>query len=124
MVKTLPASAGDIRDTGSIPRLRRSSGEGHSNPPQHSCLENPMDRGGWQATVHRVAQSWTQLKRLSTHPYRATVSQRELYSILYNDLHGNIVCMYRYVMYMHMKIPESPLDSKEIKPVNLKGNQF
>ena len=113
----------EIWDTGLVPGLGRSPGEGHSNPLQHSCLENPMDREAWQATVHRVAQSWTQLKRLSTHPYRATVSQRELYSILYNDLNGNIIYMYTYLMCMHMKIPESPLGSKETKPFSLKGNQ-
>ena len=51
--------AGDLRDAGSIPRLGRSPGGGHGNPL------HPMDRGAWQATVHRVAQSWTRLKRLS-----------------------------------------------------------
>ena len=52
MVKNLPANAGDIRDAGSIPGLGRSPGEEHGNPLQYSCLENPMDRGAWQATVH------------------------------------------------------------------------
>ena len=42
----------DIRDAGSIPELGRSPGEGHSNPPHYSCLENPMDRGAWQATYN------------------------------------------------------------------------
>ena len=56
MVKNPPANAGDIRDTGSIPRSGRSLGEGHSNPLQYSCLENPMDGGTWQATVHGVAK--------------------------------------------------------------------
>ena len=59
VVKNLPASAGDIRDSGSIPGLGRSPGEGNGNPLQYSCLENPMDREAWQATVHRVAKSWT-----------------------------------------------------------------
>ena len=54
-------------DTGLIPGSGRSPGEGHGNPLQYSCLENPMDRGAWQATVHRVAQSQIQLKRLNTH---------------------------------------------------------
>ena len=45
----------------------RSPGEGHGNPLQCSCLENPMDQGAWQATVHRVAKSQTRLKPLSTH---------------------------------------------------------
>ena len=58
VVKNPPASAGDIRAVGSIPGLERSSGGGHGNPLQYSCLENPMDRGIWWATVLRVAKSW------------------------------------------------------------------
>ena len=67
MVKNLPASAGDVRDTSLIPGLGRSLGGGHGNPLQYSCLENPMDRGAWRATVHSVAKSRTWLKLLSTH---------------------------------------------------------
>ena len=59
VVKNPPANAGDIRDSGFIPGSRRSPGEGHTNPLQYSCLENPMDRGAWQAAVHGVAQSDT-----------------------------------------------------------------
>ena len=59
MVKNLPADAGDIRDMGSIPGLGRFPEEGHGNPLQHSCLENPVDRGAWRATIHGVAQSQT-----------------------------------------------------------------
>ena len=58
-VKNLPANAGDIRDVGWIPGLGRFPGGGHGNPLQYSCLENPMDRGAWQATVHRVVKSQT-----------------------------------------------------------------
>ena len=58
-VKNPPANAGDIRDAGSIPRSGRCPGGGHGNPLQYSCLENPMDRGAWQATVHRVTESQT-----------------------------------------------------------------
>ena len=65
--QNLPANAGDIRDAGSVPGSGRSPGGGHSNPLQYSCLENPMDRGAWRATVHRVAQSQIRLKRLSMH---------------------------------------------------------
>ena len=65
MLKNPPANAGDIRDTGLIPGSGRSPGEGHWNPLQYSCLENSLDRGAWQAIVHRVAQSRTRLKRLS-----------------------------------------------------------
>ena len=50
------------RDLSSVPGLGGSRGEGHGNPFQHSWLENPMDRGSWWATVHRVAESWTRLK--------------------------------------------------------------
>ena len=62
VVKNLPANAGDTRDGGSIPASGRSPGGGHGNPLQSSCLENPMDRGAWWATVHGVTKSWTQLK--------------------------------------------------------------
>jgi len=59
VVKNLSANAGDTRDTDLIPGLGRSPGEGNGNPFQYSCLENSMDRGTWQATVHGVAKSWT-----------------------------------------------------------------
>ena len=58
-VKNPPANEGDIRDTGSIPGSGKFPGGGHGNPLQYSCLENPMDRGTWQATVHGVTKSWT-----------------------------------------------------------------
>ena len=66
VVKSLPASAGDLGDVGLIPGSGRSPGGGQSNPLQYFCLENPMDRRSRQATVHRVAKSQTQLKQLST----------------------------------------------------------
>ena len=56
VVKNLPANA---RDVGLISGLGRSPGEGNGNPLQYSCLENPMDRGAWRATVHGVAKGWT-----------------------------------------------------------------
>jgi len=55
VVKNPLASTGDIRNTSSIPGLGRSPGVGHGNPFQYSCLENPMDRGAWKATVHGVS---------------------------------------------------------------------
>ena len=57
VVKNLPASAGDVRDSGSIPGSERSPGEGNGYPLQYSCLENPMDRGAWQATVLGITES-------------------------------------------------------------------
>ena len=56
VVKNPPANTGDVRGTGSIPGLQRSPGGGLDNPFQYSCLENPMDRRAWQATIHRVAE--------------------------------------------------------------------
>ena len=61
VAKNLAASAGDTRNLGSIPGLRRSPGGGHGNPLQYSCLDNSMDRGAWQSTVHgsqRVGHDW------------------------------------------------------------------
>ena len=59
VVKNPPVNAGDIKDMGSIPGSGRSSGEGNGSPCQYSYLENPMDRGAWQGTVHSVAKNWT-----------------------------------------------------------------
>ena len=59
MVKNLPANTGGIRDVGLIPGLGSSLIGGHGYPLQYFCLENPMDRGAWQAAVHGVAKSWT-----------------------------------------------------------------
>ena len=60
MVKNLPVNvgdSGDVRDMGLIPGSGRAPGGGHGSPLQHSCLEYPMDRGTWWATVHRVTKS-------------------------------------------------------------------
>ena len=61
VVKNPPANAEDVRDMGSILGLGRFPGE-QGNPLQYFCLENPMDKGVWWATVHRVVKSWTGLK--------------------------------------------------------------
>ena len=71
MGKEPACNVGDARDMGSIPGSGRSPGAGHGNPLQYSCLENPMDRGAWWATVHGVAES--NLKPLSTHSYSGIV---------------------------------------------------
>ena len=71
VVENQPANAGDVRDTGSIPGWGRSPGEGHDNPLQYSYLENPMDRGAWRVTVHRlhrVGQNWNDLARMHHLP--------------------------------------------------------
>ena len=56
MIKNPPANTGDVRNMGLIPGLARSLGGGHGNALQYSCLETPMDRRAWQATIHRVAE--------------------------------------------------------------------
>ena len=75
VIKNLPANAGDIRDVGSVPGLERSSWGGHGNPIQYSCLENPMGRGTWWATVHGVAKSRIQLKRFSNNTLQEEINQ-------------------------------------------------
>ena len=65
--KEFTCTAGDTGDMGSIPRLGRPPGGGHGNPLQCSCLENPMDRGAWLATVHRLTKNWIWVKQLSGH---------------------------------------------------------
>ena len=68
-------SACNAGDRGSIPGSGRSLGEGHDDPLQYSCLENPMARGAWWATVHRVTKSQIQLKRLSMHECRPVLQE-------------------------------------------------
>ena len=76
VVQNLSASAGDLRDTPLIPGSGGSPGGRHNNTLntlQYSCLENPMDRGAWRATVRRVAKRQMRLKRLSTHAHTHTL---------------------------------------------------
>ena len=72
MVMNPPANAGDVRDKGLIPVSGRSPGRGNGNSLQYPCLENPMHRGAWQATVNRAANSQTRLSvcaRAHTHTH-------------------------------------------------------
>ena len=61
--------------------LGRFPGGGHGNPLQYSCLQNPMDRGAWRATVHRVTKSWTWLKLLSTHMHVCILWGQRMYKL-------------------------------------------
>ena len=98
VVKNLSANAGHVRDVGSIPGSGRFPGGGHGNPLQYSCLENLMDRAVWQATVHSVVKSRTQLKQLGMH-----VCMQSIFNFLRNHqtafhnsctiLHFNHHCM-------------------------------
>ena len=69
VVNNTSANAGDTSDMGSIPGLRRSPGGGNGNLLQYSCLENPMDRGVWQTTVHRITKSQTRLTTYARTPF-------------------------------------------------------
>ena len=85
VVKNLLANAGAITDVGWSPGSGRSPGEGHDTPLEYSCLENPMDRGAWWATVHRVAKSQTRLKRLSLHALQRSLGSESQMS--YHFIH-------------------------------------
>ena len=67
MVKNLPANTGDARDRSLFPKSGRSPGDGNGNPVQYPCLENPMDRGAWWATVHGVTESDKAAKPILSH---------------------------------------------------------
>ena len=75
------ASVWNVGYLGSIPGSERSPGEGNGNSLQYSCLENPMDRGAWQATVHGVTKSWTQLRDFTSYSYS---------SIFYINIHSQL----------------------------------
>ena len=79
MVKNPPVNAGDIRDAGAIHGLGRSPEGEHSNPLQYSCLENAMDRGTWQATVHEVTRVG---HNLATKPPPPSKMGNKMYFIL------------------------------------------
>ena len=108
-VKKLPANA---RDSGSIPGLGRSPGEGNGNPLQYSCLENPMDRGSSQATVHMVTNSWTRLGT-NEHTHHSVHGGNIL--DLWVTLH---VCIQGIYIYIHTKSLNSTIWGKETKSLH------
>ena len=81
-VENLPAKAGDIRDIGSILGSTRSPGRRHGNPLQFSCLENPMDRGAWRATVHGGLKESDTTEQLSLHVSTAETTTVKVIKIL------------------------------------------
>ena len=98
-VKNPPANAGDVRDGRSIPGLKDPPEGGHGSPLQCCCLENPMDRGAWWATVHRLPKRWTWLKRVSMQSpldakypvHFARVSACQLHSCINFTLKASVV---------------------------------
>ena len=96
MLKNPPANAGDLKDMGLIPGSGRSPGGARGNPLQYSCLENPMDRGAWQAVVHRVTKSWILLKQLSTQRCVCTHTHTRVYIyIKWTHMHTH------YISFIH-----------------------
>ena len=95
LVKNSSANAGDLKDVSSIPGSGRYPGEGNG-PLQYSYLENPMDWGAWQATVHRVAQSWMWLKwfNIAQNDLSVYFKESESCSVVFDSLrpHGLIPC--------------------------------
>ena len=91
VVKNLPASAGDTRDSGSTLGSGRPPGGGHSNTLQNSCLENPLDREAWQATVHGVSKSQTtkQLTHTHTHTHKLFFKIATSFNISNNSVQGS-----------------------------------
>ena len=93
MIKNLLASAGDIRDVGSILGLGRPPGGGNGNLLQYSCLGNPMDRGAWQVTVLKVTESLTRLKQLNMHTHY-THTHKYMHILTYTHIYSHIVCVF------------------------------
>ena len=85
----LSVNAGDTRDAGSIPGSGRSPGVGNSTPLHYSCLENPMDRGAWQATVPGTTKIWTQLS-IHTHGYAMNLKRRSWREVSSVQLIGRV----------------------------------
>ena len=83
------ASVYNARDLSSSPGLERSPGEGNGNPLQYYCLENPMDGGAWEATVHRVAKSWTQLSDFTSPTLYSPLSDNKKISPFSGNLQSS-----------------------------------
>ena len=93
VIKNLPVGAGDIGDSGSIHGLGRSSEGGRGNPLCNAWLENPVDRGTWQVTIHRGSQSRTRLRWLSSFQKRLRYNLGKLIHTLSPHLHSQCLCM-------------------------------
>ena len=101
VVKNLSANEGDVKEAGSIPELGRSPGEGNGNPLQHSCLENPMDRGTWRAALHGISQSQTRLKQLSMHSYIYIFSQIYVFIYIYSK---SSLYIWKFLVHILLKL--------------------
>ena len=107
LVKNQSANAGDLRDLGLIPGLKRSSGGAHGNSLQYSCLENPTDREAWQTIVHRVAESDTisDLAHMHTCLYVCWYLYTYGYINTLLQIHTNISSSYHVPQYLFWFCP-------------------
>ena len=117
-------NAGDTGDVGSIPGSERFPGGRHGKPLQYSCLENPMDTGAWQSTIHRVTKSRTWLKRLSTCAHTHTHTHTSILIIIYSDfspvLQLNLL-QKKIVRYFHILFLSLPTKKICLLPLNFLG---
>ena len=109
LVKDLPANAGDVRDAALSQGWEDPPRGGHGNPLQYSCLENPMDRGAWRATVHGVTKSWTRLKWLSTYTSHAVLLKLKIPALAYLTLQ-NVVHWATFISLLFLAGPLSMQD--------------
>ena len=94
--KNPPANAGDVSDAGWIPGSERSPGRRNETPLQYSCLENPMDRGAWRATVHGIAKSWTRLSMHAQASILSSISKNN--NSKNNRFHQNLVMNTKWII--------------------------
>ena len=102
VVKNLPASAGDVKDVNSIPGSGKSPGGWYGSPLQYSCLEDSMDGGAWQATVHGVTKSRTQLKWLNMHEHLNKIKMLNLILCTFTTIFLNykLCCISFFFQYL------------------------
>ena len=112
VVKNSPAKEGEAWDVGSIPGSGRSPEGGHGNPLQYSCLENPMNRGAWQATVHSISNSQTQLKQSDMHARMHTYVCIKYYEFLWRK-YGLILWWEKSTSFLTNTYTNNSLDKKE-----------
>ena len=116
------ASAGEIRDMGLISGSGRSPGRGHGNPLQYFCLENPMDRGAWQVTIHGVRKSQAWLKRLSTHTSTVSYIPQSTMNRRWHAPHPPTECLsHRFAPWCSQTVPTVlPVDCQNKSAVGKK----
>ena len=125
--KNAATNAGDKRDMGLILESERSPGGGHGNPLQYYWLKNPMERRAWQATVYRVAQSQTGLRRFSRHTWysawillKYTVTKSySFHSFIYDLFHITSIHPHCCIAFLGTNLPYSDLSNLELGSVYL-----